>query len=106
MEKFKVKKGDTVVVISGKEKGKKGEISQVIYKHNRVLVNGVNLVKKHKKSQTENKKPNIIEEPAPLHVSNVLYFCSKCDRGVRLGIKEEGEGKKVRFCKKCGTTIK
>ena len=63
------------------------------------------IVKKHKKNQTENKKPNIVEEPAPLHISNVMYFCNKCDKGVRLGVKEE-DGKKIRFCKKCKTAIK
>jgi large subunit ribosomal protein L24 len=105
IRKFKIKKEDMVVVITGKERGKKGKVSEVIYKKERVLINGVNLVKKHKKNQTENKKPNIVEEPAPLHISNVMYFCNKCDKGVRLGVKDE-DGKKVRFCKKCGTTIK
>jgi len=106
MKKYKIKKGDMVVVNAGKEKGKKGEVSEIIAKKDRVLVNGVNLVKKHKKSQGENKKPNIVEEPAPISISNVMYFCNKCDKGVRIGIKLEKDGDKVRFCKKCGTTLK
>ena len=67
----------------------------------------VNIVKKHKKSQSENKKPNITEEPAPIHISNVLYFCDKCNKGVRLRV-EEKDGQKVRVCKniKCGAIIK
>ncbi|PKL11054.1 MAG: 50S ribosomal protein L24 [Spirochaetae bacterium HGW-Spirochaetae-6] len=103
--KTKLKKGDQVVVTTGKEKGKKGEISELILKRMRVLITGVNVVKKHKKSQSENKKPNIVEEAAPLQISNVQFFCSKCDAGVRLGYKLEQDGTKSRFCKKCGTTI-
>jgi large subunit ribosomal protein L24 len=106
MKKFKIKQGDTVVVNTGKDAGKKGQISQMIPKKEKVLIDGVNMVKKHKRSQSENKKPNIMEEPAPIHVSNVMYYCSKCDRGVRLGIKVQEDGTKSRYCKKCGTTIK
>jgi len=106
MNKSKIKKGDMVLVSAGKEKGKKGEVSEIIKKDGRVLVNGINIVKKHKKSQGENKKPNIVEEPAPIHLSNVMYFCPKCDKGVRLGVKIEKDGTKTRFCKKCGTSIK
>ena len=106
INKSKIKKGDLVIVSAGKEKGKKGEVSEIIKKTGRVLVNGVNIVKKHKKSQGENKKPNIVEEPAPINLSNVMYFCPKCDKGVRLGVKIEKDGNKTRFCKKCETSIK
>lgn len=106
IKKFKIKKGDTVVVIAGKDNGKKGEVSKVLPKKERVLIDGLNVVKKHKKSQGENKKPNIVEEATPIHISNVMYYCPKCDQGVRLGIKTDKEGKKQRYCRKCGTIIK
>lgn len=105
-KKLKIKKDDPVIVVAGKDKGKQGTVSQVIRKKDRVLVDGVNLVKKHKKSQNpENKKPSIVEEPASLSISNVMYYCSKCEKGVRLGYKQDGD-KKVRFCKKCNSIIK
>jgi len=107
MKKFKIKKGDEVIVIAGKDKGKKGIVSKIITKKDRVLIDGINIVKKHKRSPNpENKKPSIVEEPAPLHISNIMYFCSKCNKGVKIGYKETEEGKKVRFCKKCETIIK
>ncbi len=109
IKKSKIKKGDTVIIVSGKERvhQKKGEVLNIDLKKDRVLVNNVNLVKKHKKSQNqENKKPQVVEEPAPLHISNVMFFCSKCDKGVRLGFKTDDKGSKTRFCKKCGTTVK
>lgn len=107
IKKIRIKKGDTVYVIAGEDKGKTGEVVQVNYKTDRVLVNGVNIVKKHKRSnQTENKKPQIVEQPAPIHISNVMYYCGHCNKPTRLGIKIEPDGKKHRFCKRCETVIK
>ena len=98
---MKIKKGDTVLIISGKDKGKKGKILQVFLKENRILVAQVNLRKKHQKPKKSGEKGQIIQMPGPISVSNVKLICSKCGKAVKVGYKIEGE-KKYRFCKKCG----
>ncbi len=99
--KFHVKKDDTVMVLTGKDKGKTGKILKVIPKKMRVIVEGVNIVKKHQKPTQANPEGGIITKEAPIHVSNVLLFCPKCAKGVRTKKKIEGD-KKVRVCVKCG----
>lgn len=106
-KKIKLKKGDQVIVLCGKDKGKVGEITQILAKKDKVLVAGVNLVTKHKKSQqAENRKPNIVKEAAPIHISNVLYYNEKSKKGERIGYKTTEDGKKVRFLKQSGLEIK
>ncbi len=103
-----VKKGDMVVVISGEEKGKMGKILKAIPKQNRVIVEGVNMVKKHQRPSEKVKTGGIIETEAPIHVSNVMLVCPKCGKPTRTGRKFVGEGdnrKKVRYCKKCGEIV-
>lgn len=99
--KMKIKKGDTVVVTSGSEKGKKGEVIAVSAKENKVIVKGVNIRTKHAKARKQGQESGIIKRECPIHVSKVAFYCDKCDKGVKLGIKVEEDGKKVRFCKKC-----
>ncbi len=99
--KFHVKKDDTVVVLTGKDKGKTGKILKVIPKKMRVIVEGVNIIKKHQKPTPNNPEGGIITKEAPIHVSNVLLFCPKCSKGVRTRKKIDGD-KKVRVCVKCG----
>ncbi|MCD5405296.1 MAG: 50S ribosomal protein L24 [Desulfotomaculum sp.] len=105
MHKMHVRKGDIVVVITGKDAGKKGKILEAQPKKNRVVVEGVNIVKRHMKPTRAVPQGGIIEKPAPIHVSNVMLFCSKCNRPVRVGKKILPDGKKERVCKKCGAVI-
>lgn len=99
--KMKIKKGDTVIVISGSEKGKKGEVIAVSAKENKVIVKGVNIRTKHAKARKQGQESGIIKRECPIHASKVAFYCEKCDKAVKLGIKVEEDGKKVRFCKKC-----
>ena len=99
--KMKINKGDTVVVTSGSEKGKKGEVIAVSAKENKVIVKGVNIRTKHAKARKQGQESGIIKRECPIHASKVAFYCDKCDKGVKLGIKVEEDGKKVRFCKKC-----
>ena len=103
--KMKIKKGDTVMVISGKNAGKKGMILDVVPRERKVLVEGVNMVKKHQKPTQAMPQGGIIDKEAPLHVSNVMLICNECNAPVRVGRKEAGDGSKVRYCKKCGNIL-
>ncbi len=103
-----VKKDDTVIVISGaksKDKNKKGKVLQVLTKNDRIIVEGVNMRKKHMKATNEMQQAGIIDQEGSIHVSNVLLFCPKCNKGVRTGNKVLTDGSKVRFCRKCGETF-
>ena len=102
--KLNVKKGDTVVVIAGKDKGKQGEIIQALPKKNKVLVKDVNKVKRHTKPNQKAPQGGIITKEAPLHASNVMLVCPACKKATRVGHKEVN-GKNVRVCKKCGEII-
>ena len=102
-----VKKGDKVAVIGG-VKGKEipvGKILKVHPKTNRVVVEGVNMRKKHQKPTSEMKKGGIFEQEGTIHVSNVLLYCDKCGRGVRTAKQVLADGSKVRICKKCKETL-
>ncbi len=103
--KMHVKKGDTVQVISGKDKGKTGVILQSFPSEGRVRVEGVNMLTKHKKPQGAMQQGGIIREEGKIDASNVLLVCDKCGKGVRTGIQMTEEGKKVRVCKKCGQVL-
>lgn len=102
---MKIKKGDKVKVITGHYKGTVGEVTQVFPKEEKVLVDGVNLVKKHMKPTQANPDGGIIEKEAPIHVSNVMAYDAKAKQASRIGYKEE-KGEKVRVYKKSGTVIK
>ncbi|WP_025270570.1 50S ribosomal protein L24 [Hippea sp. KM1] len=100
----KLKKNDKVRVIAGKDKGKEGNIISFVPEKNRVIVEGVNIIKKHVKA-SETTKGGIIEKEAPIHISNVMLVCPHCNKPTRIGIKFLESGEKVRYCKKCGETI-
>ena len=100
----RLKKGDTVKVIAGKEKGKTGKILSTIVDRDRVIVEKVNLIKRHKKADAKG-KGGIVEKEGSLHISNVMYLCNKCGTGVRIGYKIMDEGKKMRVCAKCHETL-
>ncbi|MCX8075092.1 MAG: 50S ribosomal protein L24 [Clostridia bacterium] len=101
MAKTKLKKGDTVIVNTGTEKGKKGEILEVVRKDSKVVVKGVNIRTKHVKPRKQGQESGIIKRECPINISKVSFYCEKCDKGVRLGIKVAEDGSKSRFCKKC-----
>jgi len=100
-----VKKGDTVVVTTGKDKGKKGKVLTAIPKRNRVIVEGVNMLTKHKKPSAKIQQGGIIHQEGPIDASNVMLYCDKDKQGVRVGYKTLENGSKVRVCKKCGEVL-
>lgn len=104
MSKIKLRKGDTVLVTAGKDKNKSGKILKIDREKMRVVVEGINMMKKTRKPRQEGETGSILELEAALHYSNVMLRCPKCATGVRVGIKVEGE-KKSRICKKCGEAI-
>jgi len=104
MPKLKIKKGDKVVVITGRDKGKTGEVKQVLPAENRVVVDGVNMVKRHTAPSAGN-AGGIVEKEASIHVSNVAYVDPKTDKPTRIGYKTLEDGRKVRFAKRSGEII-
>ncbi|HHW54474.1 MAG: 50S ribosomal protein L24 [bacterium] len=103
--RLKIKKGDTVLVLAGKDKGEKGKVLQVIPSKRRVIVEGVNLVKKHTRATPQMPQGGIVTMEAPIHVSNVMLVCTKCGKPTRTGAKVLADGKKVRVCKRCEEVI-
>jgi len=106
--KLTIRKNDMIQVISGREKGKTGKVLSVDAKNGKVLVEKLNLVKRHTKPTQTNPTGGLVEKEAPLHYAKVLLFCAKCDKGVRHGIKVEAKGgknAKVRVCKKCNEKL-
>lgn len=99
-----VKVNDTVLVITGKYKGKQGKVLAAYPKNNRVIVEGVNIVHKHEKARKANETSRIVTEEAPIDVSNVEVVCDKCGKATRVA-HSLADGKKVRICKKCGATL-
>ena len=102
--KLKIKKGDEVIVLAGKDKGKKGKIVKVLPKINKAIVSDVNKVKKHQKPGN-NEPGGIVEKEMPIHISNLNYFDSKLNQGIRIGFKLNKDGKKIRVNKKTGDEI-
>lgn len=103
--KMKIRKGDTVEIMSGRfeDKGKRGEVIRVVQKDSRVVVQGVNIRKKHQsqvQAQGRTMSPGIIEFEGPIHISNVMLVCPKCDEPTRVGIQRE-DGVSIRVCKRC-----
>lgn len=101
---MRFKKGDTVLIISGKDRGKKGKILQVFPKDDRILVEGVNSRKKHRKPKKTGEKGQIVTLSGPIMASNAQIVCTKCGKASRIGYKIVGE-EKIRTCKKCGEKI-
>lgn len=101
---MKIKKGDTVLIISGKDRGRKGKVTKALPKENRIVVEGINLIKKHRRARNEREKGQIVEIAKPISVSNVKLVCPKCSKAVRVGYKLI-EKNKFRICKKCKQEI-
>ncbi|HVM78885.1 MAG TPA: 50S ribosomal protein L24 [Stellaceae bacterium] len=104
MPKLKIKKGDKVVVITGRDKGKVGEVKKVLPAENRVIVDGVNMIKRHTRPSAGD-PGGIVEKEASIHVSNVAYVDPKTDKPTRIGYKTLEDGRKVRYAKRSGEVI-
>lgn len=101
---MKIRKDDKVLIISGKDRGRIGRVLRSFPKEARLLIEGINLRKKHIRARREGEKGQIVEIPAPLHISNVKLICPKCNKATRVGYKIEKD-KKYRICKKCKEPI-
>jgi len=104
----KIKKGDTVEVVSGNDNGERGAVQRVLTKSNRIVVIGVNTVKKHQRPMRAGRgqvQPGIIEFEAPIDISNVMLVCPRCDQRTRVGYTRLEDGRKVRMCKRCEEVI-
>lgn len=103
--RFSPKKNDLVMVIAGKEKGKSGRILRVFPRKNRVLVEKINFIKRHTRPSGQQRQGGIVEREAPIHVSNVMVVCERCNRPIRVGRKILDDGKRTRVCRKCGEVL-
>jgi len=104
MAKLKIKKGDKVVVLTGRDKGKSGEVLRVLVADERVIVQGVNMVKRHQR-QSPGQQGGIVEKEAAIHISNVAHIDPKSNQPTRIGYKILGDGRKVRFAKRSGEVL-
>jgi large subunit ribosomal protein L24 len=102
---MKVRKNDSVLVIMGKDSGKKGKVRRVIPKKGRVIVEGVNMIKRHARASGAARQAGIIEMEAPMNISNVMLVCNKCSKPVRIGYDIQSDGRRARICRSCGELI-
>ncbi|HEY1831785.1 MAG TPA: 50S ribosomal protein L24 [Acidimicrobiales bacterium] len=100
---MRIHKGDTVVVLSGKDKGRKAEVVRALPASERVIVEGVNVAKRHAKPTRATQQGGVIDKFMPVHVSTVALVCKSCGKATRVGYEFDGDGEKVRACKRCGT---
>ncbi len=105
MNKMHVKRGDKVVVIAGKDKGKEGNVIVALPEENKVIVEGVAVAKKHQKARMQGQASAIIDKEMPIDASNVMRVCPKCGKPSRVGVKTFDDGSKAKYCKKCGETL-
>ena len=105
MKKMSIKKGDVVVVLSGKDKGKQGAVLEVMPKESKVVVESVNVVTRHQKARRQGEQSGIVKKEAPIYACKVQRVCPKCGKPTRAAHKVQADGKKVRICKKCGAEI-
>ena len=104
MNKLHVKTGDTVIVLSGEDKGVKGEVIAVSPAEGKILVKGVNIIHKHVKPRRQGETGGIVDAEGAIYASRVALYCSACDKGVRTKVQVE-DGKKIRVCAKCGAKL-
>jgi large subunit ribosomal protein L24 len=102
---MKIHKNDTVLVIAGKDRGKKGKVRFAYPREGKIIVEGINFVKKHSKARGVARQAGIIDLEAPLDVSNVMLICSKCNKPGRIGYKKLEDGRMVRFCRACREVV-
>ncbi len=103
--KYKIKKNDTVMVVTGRDRGKTGKVMRVLPEAGRIVIERLNIVKRHSKSRGAQSPGGIVEKEAPLHISNVMIFCDRCNAPVRVGVKTNDDGSKSRVCHRCGEVI-
>ncbi len=103
-KKFRIKKGDTVEVVQGKENGKRGKVMRVMAAEERVVIERVNFIKRHVRPTQKTPQGGVIEREAGIHISNVKLVCPGCNQAVRVGVRMEGNDK-VRYCKKCNVQV-
>ncbi len=101
---MKIKKGDTIKIITGKDRGKNGKVLKVFFKKNNLLIEGLNLYKKHVRPKRQGEKGEVVLLPRPIDVSNVMIVCSNCNKAVKTVWRFDA-GKKIRICKKCNAPI-
>ena len=102
---YKIRKNDMVMVVKGKERGKTGKVMRVLPDHGRVVIERLNLVKRHSKPRGAASPGGIVEKEAPLQIANVMFFCERCNAPVRLGIKFAADGERNRVCRRCGEAV-
>ncbi len=100
-----IRKNDNVLVVTGKDKGKKGRVRFVYPKKNRILVEGINFIKMHSRAGAQVRQAGIVEREAPIHISNVMLVCNRCNKPVRVGFRKLEDGRKVRICRSCSEVI-
>jgi large subunit ribosomal protein L24 len=105
ISKTKIKKGDTVMIIAGRERGKTGKVLSLLPAGGKVTVEKLNMIKRHTKPNQKTRQGGIIEREAPVAISNVMFLCGNCNKPVRLGIQALEDGRRVRVCKKCKEVI-
>ncbi|TMQ52844.1 MAG: 50S ribosomal protein L24 [Candidatus Eisenbacteria bacterium] len=98
-------RNDQVVVIAGDDRGKSGRVLKVLIDEDRLIVEKVNFIKRHTKPRGQKVQGGILEREAPVHISNVMHLCPKCQMGVRVTMKRTADGKRERYCARCGETI-
>ncbi len=103
--KYRIRKNDLVMVITGRERGKTGKVLKVLPERGRVVVERLNLVKRHSKPRGAASPGGIVEKEAPIDLSNVMFFCERCNAPVRLGIKAAADKTRARICRRCGEAI-
>lgn len=103
--KAHVRQGDTVLVLAGKDRGKKGKVLRVFPVDRRVMVEGVNIVKRHQRPTRQVMQGGIVEQEAPVHISNVMLVCPRCNTPTRVGKRRLENGRHVRACKHCGEVV-
>jgi large subunit ribosomal protein L24 len=101
----KIRRDDTVLVVKGRDRGRTGVVRKVIPKDSRLIVTGVNIVKRHMKPRGPQKPGGIIEREAPLALANVAIICTSCGKPARIGFHAQADGRKVRFCKRCEANL-
>jgi large subunit ribosomal protein L24 len=102
---YKIKKNDMVMVITGRDRGKTGKVMRVLPEHGRVVVERLNIVKRHSKARGAASPGGIVEKEAAINISNVMIFCDRCNAPVRVGVKAAADGTKSRVCRRCGEAI-
>ncbi len=102
---MKIRKNDMVLVITGKDKGKKGKVRFAYPDEQRIMVEGVNMIKKHAKARGQVRQAGIIEREAPISVADVMLLCSKCNKPSRVGSRILQDGRKARVCRNCGEVV-